>query len=272
MMDKNTLLPPATLLSELLASSPTGMLILAADGRLSWANETLADMLGCTTQELIGKTQDRFEPAWARGLFERTEFIRVPPSGESPPQWLYCRYRPASDNHGWLGHVLDFTDIKALVEERDALRARVEELDTVDAVTGLPNEKGVLQYLEHQVSRSRRYQNPLSVVLLRLESLAGKADAAGAKEALLPISRLLHEQLRWVDFVGRLELGEFLLVLPETGEEDAHRLADKLGEQVRALPEAGSAGAAQFAVTAWRKGDDVRLLLRRVREGLARPD
>jgi GGDEF domain-containing protein len=130
--------------------------------------------------------------------------------------------------------------------------------------------------LEQQVSRSRRYGNPLSVIVIEITG-AG-ADEAGAAPTTDPVrlavGQFLRDQLRWVDFIGRGPDDRFTLVLPETPEPHATRLADKLRQRLAdlALPESDTRikVEARLAVAGWTKGDDAGRLLRRVGEGLGR--
>ncbi len=268
-------LPPEDTLAPLLESAPLGLLVYAADGTLAWANATLAEMLATPLEQWCGKPREAMPNAWMDGLYERPEFVHVPAGEGREVRWLHARYRELDDGR-WLGFFMDFTEIKALVEERDHYRQKFEAINTIDAVTGLLNHRGVFQALEPQVSRSRRYGNTLSVAILRL----GEADEFERrfappvrKPVLVAFTQLLNDQTRWADFLGRLEGAEFMFVLPETGEGDALALVSKIRECLDslALPEAAGAEALPamcVGVAEWKKGDDPGTLMRRARENL----
>jgi len=267
-------LPPSNVLAQLLSTGPLGMVVLDADGRVSWANEVLLCQLDTQAEDLIGRTAGELGTPWLRQLAEQSEFVHVPEASAehgAGGRWLHCRFEPRADGTGAIGHVLDFTEIKVLVEERDALKQKVAALDPIDPVTGLLNARGLQQALAPQVSRSRRYGNRLTVVLLRLGQ-AGEFDERYPGETgeaiLTAVTQLLNEQLRWADFIAHLERDEFVLVLQETGAEDAAGLITKLRDALADLSLGMDMPVARFGEAEWHKGDDVGLLLRRARAQL----
>lgn len=267
-------LPPSAALEQLLATGPVGLVVLDDQRRVLWANEVLLAMLGTTAEALLNHPAADLDTPWLRALAEQSEFVHVPGNHDGDAEggrWLHCRFAPRPDAPGAVGHVLDFTEIKALVEERDALRAKVTALDPVDPLTGLLNARGLTQALAPQVSRSRRYGNRLSVVLLRLGGageFAQRFPGEAGEPILVAVTQMLNEQMRWADFIGRLAEGEFLLVLQETAATEAAGLVAKLRDALADLAQGMDMPVAQFGVAQWEKGDDVGLLLRRARTNL----
>ena len=124
--------------------------------------------------------------------------------------------------------------------------------------------------LEAQVSRSRRYQNPLSVLMVRLECPQPAGQDIG-EQGLVRFSRLLRDQTRWPDIIGRWDQREFLLVLPETPVSATDALKDKVKQQVESAVEHPDdpACTALFGAAEWRKGDDAESLIERAEADLA---
>ncbi len=266
--------PPPGALFQLLSTGPIGLVVLDGEGCVVWANEVLLYLLESPAEALVNRPPNELTHPWLRALSEQDEFIHVPTStasGTPQGRWLHCRFYPRGDGAGAVGHVLDFTEIKQLVEERDALKHKLAELDPVEPTTGLLNARGLTQVLAPQVARSRRYGNRLSAVLLRLgetgEFIERYPGAAG--EAILTaVTRLLNDQLRWADFIAYLEQGEFALVLQETGGEDALALVAKLRDALADLGMTLAMPIARFGIAEWQRGDDVGLLLRRARNSI----
>ena len=90
---------------------------------------------------------------------------------------------------------------------------------------------------------------------------------------VLGVSRFLRDRLRWVDQIGRWEDNIFLLVLPETEQEDARALLDKIGTEISNTtlppPLEGINPVLSFGMGVWKKGDDLRTLLRAASRDLA---
>ena len=155
-----------------------------------------------------------------------------------------------------------FVDISKQAELEQAHATLNEELEQhilTDTVTGLLNQRGIMLALEPQVARSRRYNNPMSVIMMQIHRDGDE------NHLLLHIARLLKDQLRWADLIGCGEHHNFILVLPETTEDSATQLADKL-EQRLTNPDAGFDGqnlSICYGVTGWRKKDSAGTLLKR---------
>lgn len=131
-----------------------------------------------------------------------------------------------------------------------------------DPITGLLNERGLLVALEPQVSRSRRYSNPLSVVALEIDMDPQDEDLRRK------VGRILKDQLRWADLIGCSQrANSFIMVLPETEQDDAMRITEKLQAQL-SESEAGRSLHTAYGVVQWKKSDNAQTLLTRAEEAL----
>jgi PleD family two-component response regulator len=144
------------------------------------------------------------------------------------------------------------------VTQQQTLENKVKQLDPKDAITGLYNSRIILENLASQVTRSRRYGNPLA--LLRLSVSGCESDIAARMKA---IAEQLKDRLRWADCLGTLDENTILIILPETCLEEAKELAAKLVND-RAIVSDGC--AIQFGFTAWQKGDDPARMLKNIEE------
>lgn len=108
-----------------------------------------------------------------------------------------------------------------------------------DGLTGLPNRRRASERLEVEVSRSRRYKNPMAVALCDVDHFKQVNDRFGhnmGDEVLVQVARALHASLRQVDLVGRWGGEEFLVILPETELTGARIVGERLRKAVEALP------------------------------------
>lgn len=235
--------------TAILAACPAALLVLDAQGRIQAHNPALAALAGVPASELDGPPP----PALAGLLALRGEGRWEHPDGRVLPLRVTCQ--PLTDG----GEVRWIEDLSELQELRAELRAQ----SLTDAATGLLNLRGVTLALEPQVSRSRRYGSPMALIMME----AGTAPAD--PEAQRDVAHLLKDQLRWADIIGCSEQGEFILVLPETGRDDALKLADKLSAHLRGPDGAAAQGPCPcYGVTEWRKSDSATTLLERAATAL----
>ncbi|MGD8484872.1 MAG: diguanylate cyclase [Thioalkalispiraceae bacterium] len=263
----------ADTLTDIMQSCPVGMLLLDENKRVSWMNDTLRNLLGSRASLLHDKQVEQVSEPY-RGLFAEESTVHIPATESEDGLWLLCTSRSLGTT-GQAQFLVDISATRALMQDRDQLRHELKELRAIDDETGLPNSKALFQSLEPQVSRSRRYQNPLSIIIMRLtnlETLQNKYPEHSS-QILLAISQMLNDQMRWADIIGRLSDTDFLLVLPETHAEAASDIAEKIRERFEILdvPEVeveASDIQVNFGVAEWQKGDDVGLLMMRAREML----
>lgn len=247
-----------TLLQEL----PIGLLLFDQDARIAWVNEGMHELLGLPDAELIGKSVSQLPQPTQALLSAEPRLYHVPGSR----RWLSREVRRGDDGER-LMIVLDVSAQEELAEENARLRQQVEDLKLTDELTGLPNKRAISQALDLHISRSRRYQNPLSVALVHvdLQAMAGVLPLS-TDPAALATSRFLRDRLRWVDQIARWEDNIFLLVLPETTLADAKGLLEKVAREQGSmvLPEAcgDMRPKLTFGLACWKKGDDMRKLLR----------
>ncbi|WP_198262829.1 GGDEF domain-containing protein [sulfur-oxidizing endosymbiont of Gigantopelta aegis] len=82
-----------------------------------------------------------------------------------------------------------------------------------DPVTGMLNHHSMFQTLNSEVSRSRRYDNPLSLVLMKVDFQSESNMTEEKREQMrLVISQLLKDQMRWADIVGHLDDFDFVFI------------------------------------------------------------
>ncbi len=109
--------------------------------------------------------------------------------------------------------------------------ARLFESATTDNLTGLLRRETVLAHLDRELQRAIRYARPLAVAMADLDHFKEINDRYGhlAGDAVLKrVAQAITSGLRSADLVGRYGGEEFLFVLPESDEEGALVVAEKI--------------------------------------------
>ncbi len=152
-----------------------------------------------------------------------------------------------------------------LQEESERLSQQVKQLTLTDELTGLANQLELNRALNAQVTRSRRYGNPLSLAMMEVVD-AAEPDKTLQDKLIVATSRYLRDRLRWVDVIARWGHNQFVVILPETHHSDGYSLISKIQEE---FPQAqqneplhDESLALRFGLVEWKKGYDTPMLMR----------
>ena len=106
----------------------------------------------------------------------------------------------------------------------------------IDPLTSLFNRRAFERKIGEEFERAKRYSHPISVLLLDIDNFKNINDTYGhhaGDTALVKISAILRERTRRSDFPARYGGEEFVLILPETDQESALQVANKIHEEIR---------------------------------------
>ena len=119
-----------------------------------------------------------------------------------------------------------------------AIKDKLERVSTTDDLTGLHNRKYLQERLEEEISRSKRYGTKLSCILFDLDFFKVVNDMYGYEWGdilLRNIANKLTAMARKEDIVTRYGDEEFLLVLPNTSEENAFLFGERFRREVEKM-------------------------------------
>jgi diguanylate cyclase (GGDEF)-like protein len=115
--------------------------------------------------------------------------------------------------------------------ENARLFEQVRHLAISDPLTGLANYRKLLEVLEYETERTNRNGRTFSILLLDLDGLKKINDTHGhvvGSRAICRVAEILRATCRSIDVAARYGGDEFALVLPETGIEEARRVASRI--------------------------------------------
>lgn len=108
---------------------------------------------------------------------------------------------------------------------------RIEELAELDELTGSFNRRCIMRMLDDEIARAHRSQTPCSIALIDLDWFKRINDAYGhptGDEVLRTFAITVFANIRSFDRFGRYGGEEFLLVLPDTPDDSAANILDRL--------------------------------------------
>ena len=126
---------------------------------------------------------------------------------------------------------------KSLLKIKE-LRDKLTQVSTTDELTGLHNRKYLHERLEQEMSRAKRYGTKLSCLLFDLDFFKVVNDIYGydwGDVLLRSIADKLKQLIRKEDILTRYGDEEFLLILPNTSEENAYLFAERFRRDIERM-------------------------------------
>ena len=245
-----------------------GLVVQNQQAGIVISNRRASEILGLTDEQLAGRTS--LDPRWQaihedgtpwpgethpsmialqNGVEQYEVIMGVhKPSGELT--WVSINAVPLFQNNEARPHavVVTFCD----VTKRKSFEDRLTKLATTDGLTGLLNHRAFQEALEQEFARARRYNTPLSLVLLDVDRFKQYNDTFGhpaGDEVLRTVASLLQANARISDSVARYGGEEFVVVLPNTPSEGAIVIAERFRVAIEANAWSKRAVTASFGVT-----------------------
>ena len=118
------------------------------------------------------------------------------------------------------------------------LKETINQVSTTDALTGLHNRRFLHERLEAEISRSKRYDTKLSCLLLDIDFFKVVNDMYGydwGDVLLKKIAEMLKGFIRKEDILTRYGDEEFIVLLPNTPEENAFIFAERFRREIEKM-------------------------------------
>jgi two-component system cell cycle response regulator len=141
-----------------------------------------------------------------------------------------------------------------LIKENERLFHEIQRLAMTDQLTGLYNRRKLMDGLEIEVQRVKRYGRALSLIMIDLDDLKGINDSFGhtAGDAVLElIADAIREHIRRVDIAARMGGDEFTILLPEADLEMASLVAKRISKKIMNTLFQGSKVSVSVGVGQW---------------------
>ena len=145
---------------------------------------------------------------------------------------------------------------------------KLQQQSITDGLTGIKTRRFFWEALSAEWKRASRSGRPFSVVLIDLDKFKEVNDTMGHFEGdlvLARVGRLLEQKSRQSNVVARYGGDEFIVLMPETGAEQAQVLAERLRQWLASDPMlaehhiTGSFGVASFPMHGFSIEDIIRV-------------
>lgn len=156
-------------------------------------------------------------------------------------------------------------EVDSLRQELDNTNRRLRQMEDVadtDALLPIPNRRAFVRELNRMISFAERYGTPSTLMFIDLNDMKNINDKYGhdaGDKALFHVARLLSDNVRTTDVIGRLGGDEFGVILAQAdekiGAEKAASLADIISENALELDGETLSMSLAFGTYTFRSGD-----------------
>lgn len=231
------------LLSIVLDNISACVCLKSLDGRYLYANPAMALLLQRTPAQVIGLRDDDCFPPGDVSPFrlrdddaitsgERIEGMECLPLEDGELHYFWTVKLPLRNQDGRIYAILSLlTDITA----RKRLEDELLTLATTDGLTGLYNRRHFLERADQTLQRSRRYHEPLVLLMCDIDFFKHINDTFGhaiGDRALQQVADIIRSSLRDTDIAGRIGGEEFAILLVQTTMEHGLEVAERLRHSI----------------------------------------
>jgi len=249
----------------------TNALIVIVDtvGKVTYINEKGTRILERKKEEIVGKSwlKHLAPEEWAvygHEVFKKLQKRELPGhyihtlSRENGAQRaLSCNTFLLQENKGdMVGLLCVAQDITGIEEAKRELK----RLIYTDYLTGLYNTRYLYKKIEEETEKSKRYKDAFSLLYVDIDNFKHHNDVYGHRagdQLLQKFSEILNSQLRERDFAFRYGGEEFIVLLPQTGEEKAWEVAVGLRRNVEQQLSLNHGITVSIGVAQYQPGKDV---------------
>ncbi len=271
-----------------------GVYLVDTEGRLIFANPEAERLLGYSFQEMTGEmVLHVIHKQYADGTFfppEGTQLgtairtgqaynsddcVFACKSGRLMPVSLACR--PVITGGKLEGTVIAFHDIteqKKYQESLQTINALLEKQASTDTLTGIYNRLKFSKLLAMEISRARRYQSSMAIIMFDIDKFKEINDAYGHQagdSVLIDMARVVNANVRTTDIFARWGGEEFMVIAPsctlDQGVQFAEMLRFRVAQTTFSVPRKVTAS---FGVSVFRSNDTELSLTNRADNALYR--
>jgi diguanylate cyclase (GGDEF)-like protein len=123
--------------------------------------------------------------------------------------------------------------ISQLLQKINETQQKLMALASIDDLTQLYNRRYFFERFNQEVERAKRYQRPLSCIIMDIDYFKHVNDSYGhlaGDQVLIDIAQILKNNCRQSDLAGRYGGEELIILLPETEAGGAMIIADRIRE------------------------------------------
>ena len=233
-------------LQTIIYSSPLAILALDHEDRVTMWNPAAEAMFGWSEKQILGQTNpsvpenklkeyDALRQATLNGMaFSNRDTLRMNKDGTQFPVSLSVA--PLRGQHS---QVIGRMHIIADITERKKLQEELRHQATTDELTRVSNRRHFMELAQSEIKRAVRFKRPPAIALIDIDHFKQVNDTFGhaaGDQALVALAKICKKHIREIDVFARFGGDEFILLLPETNQEQAFEVLERVRLALMAQP------------------------------------
>ncbi|MGD0958994.1 MAG: diguanylate cyclase [Methylomonas sp.] len=222
-------------------NAAVGIAQIADDGRFKLINDTFCRITGYDREELLDNGMSfqmithpedlennlNLFNELQRGLLNRYELEKRYVRKDGVIAWVKLYVSAITGDQRQSAIISAVQDIT----QQKKLLAELEYQARIDYLTEVPNRRYFMELADREITRTQRYQQPLSIIMIDIDYFKQVNDRHGHKAGDLVLrlfTEIIRGILREVDIIGRLGGEEFAVLLPQTDAQNALEIAERI--------------------------------------------
>lgn len=208
-------------------------------GNISYVNKAYCTHTGYTREEAVGQNskisksgvhnQEFYHQLWTTilaGEVYRNTLVNRKKNGD-----LYYEKKTITPLKDEKDAIVGFVSTGKDVTQETIIHQEIERIATVDQLTGIYNRHKFEELFALESERSRRFSQPLSLILIDIDHFKSVNDTHGhdiGDAVLVQLAVTVQENIRKIDVFARWGGEEFLVLCPSTDRDNVLEFAEKL--------------------------------------------
>ena len=257
-------------------------MIVDAEGHIERVNPAFTSITGFRPDEIVGCNPRILQSGYQDSAFYRAMWQRILTEGHWEGElWvrrkdgtIFPVYESISVVKDEAGEIEHFVAVFHDITEQKRLESELDYRATHDPLTGLLSRKHLEHLIGEEINRAIHYGNTFSLIMFDFDQFKAINDRFGhhiGDRVLIHMTGVVADQLRESDHFGRWGGEEFMILLPQTGIDEAASLAERLRRATAeaAIPDLPPV-TISLGVSQYHPGDDLDEVTHRVDSALYR--
>lgn len=263
------------MLSQVVEQTDDLIKVTDKTGRITYVNDAVVKKSGYTREEILGKKPSLFKSNMHSDEFYKELWDTVTQKlpyknvliNRKKDDSIYYEAQTITPIINNMNEITGYVSTGKDITERIELENKLSQLASKDVLTGLCNRRKLEESLATEITRATRYKSPMSLIIFDIDHFKSINDQFGhdvGDDVLRGVAKVIQDNIRKTDICARWGGEEFIILSPETTEENIENLAEKLRYAIENYDfDIPKKITASFGVTQYINGETSEQMIKR---------